>query len=277
MSSGTTTLIEALPKPSRGRALLTSVLMAVLALSACATLPADPVARAEVELLNDPLEPLNREVHAFNTELRRAIEPLRKATAAGTSLALVWTGVHNILVNLREPLVFANDLAQGRECAAGASLRRFMVNTTLGAGGLFDVAKIHGVEAHDNDLGQTFAIWGVPAGPYLMLPGFGPSDLRGATGIAAEYIINPIDAGLVRAGAAAVVWPVAGLDVLDQNFDAAPDLNKLERTSLDGYAALRSAYRQNQDKVLKDDNCPDVLRIPPLENSTARRTVDAQR
>ena len=269
--------MKVISKPSRRVAGLTMVMLTINAISACATLPADLNVKAEVELLNDPLEPVNRDVHAFNTEVRRALEPLREATAAGTPLAPFWTGLHNILVNLREPLVFANDLAQGKECAAGASLRRFMVNATLGIGGLFDVAKSHGVEAHDNDVGLTLAVWGVPAGPYVVLPGLGPSDLRGTAGIAAEHFIDPIDIGLVKAGASAVVWPVAGLDVLDQNFDAAPDLDKLERTSLDGYAALRSAYRQNQDKVLKDDNCPDVLRIPPLENSTARRTVDAQR
>lgn len=236
-------------------------LLSVLMLGACATLPGDPAARAEVEQLNDPFEPINREIYAFNTEVRHAFEPVRNATSGAGPVATVWSGVHNILVNLREPLIFANDLAQAKECAAGASLRRFMVNSTLGVGGLFDVAKTYGVAAHDNDLGTTLGVWGVPPGPYMMLPVIGPSDVRDSVGIAGEYFLDPVDIGFVRAGAARVIWPIAGLDIIDRNFDAAPDLDKLERTSLDGYAALRSAYRQSQTEVLRDDNCPDVLRV----------------
>ncbi len=232
----------------------------LLALSGCAALPSDPVARAEVERVNDPFEPINREIHAFNTVVRRALEPLRKSTNRGEPLAPIWTGIRNVLVNLREPLTFVNDLAQGRECAAGASLRRFMVNSTLGGGGIFDVAKAYGVEAHENDVGRTLAVWGLPDGPYLMLPVLGPSDLRGTAGIVAEYFVDPVDIGLSRAGASALTWPIVGLDVTDRHFESAPDLEKLERTSLDGYAALRSAYRQYQSEDLKDESCPDVLR-----------------
>lgn len=242
-------------------------LLLAMGLSACATLPTDPTARAEVELLNDPFEPINRDVYAFNTEVRHAFKPIQSALADGGPLAPIWTGVHNVLVNLREPLTFANDLAQGKECAAGASLRRFMVNSTLGVGGLFDVAKANGVEAHDNSIGQTLGVWGVSEGPYLMLPIIGPSDARDTAGMAAEYFVDPVDFGLTRVGASAAVWPLAGLDALDRGFEAAPDLDKLERTSLDGYAALRSAYRQDQAGAISNDNCPDVLRLPRSENS----------
>lgn len=231
----------------------------LFALSACAALPTDPTVRAEVELLNDPLEPMNREIYAFNTEVRRALEPLRKATASGEPLAPIWIGIRNVLINLREPLVFINDLAQGRECAAGASLRRFMVNSTLGVGGVFDVAKSYGIDAHDNDFGRTLAVFGIPDGPYLMLPVLGPADLRATAGIAAEYFADPVDIGLRRVGASAAGWSIAALDVTERNFEAAPDMEKLERTSLDGYAALRSAYRQYLAEDLKDDNCPAVL------------------
>lgn len=257
---------------SRAR-VFAAVLPALLALSACAALPSDPAARAEVELLNDPLEPMNREIYAFNTEVRRALEPLREATGRGQPLAPIWIGIHNVLVNLREPLIFANDLAQGRECSAGASLRRFMVNSTLGLGGIFDVAKAYGIEAHDNDVGRTLAVMGLPDGPYLMLPVLGPSDLRGTAGIAAEYFLDPVDVGLRRAGASAVTWPIVALDVTDRHFESAPDLEKLERTSLDSYAALRSAYRQYQLEDLKDESCHDVLRTSS-DASGARAATD---
>lgn len=246
-------------------------LPSLLALSACAALPSDPAARAEVELINDPLEPLNREIYGFNTEVRRALEPLRKATTPGEPLAPIWIGIRNVLVNLRQPLVFVNDLAQGRECAAGASLRRFMVNSTLGVGGIFDVAASYGIDAHDNDFGRTLAVFGIPDGPYLMLPILGPADLRATAGIAAEYFADPVDIGLRRVGASAAGWSIAALDVTERQFEAAPDLEKLERTSLDGYAALRSAYRQYLVEDLKDDNCPAVLQ--PISGTSSATDI----
>lgn len=245
------------------------MVLPIAVLAACASHSPGP--QAGVEEINDPLEPINREIYRFNTDVRRVLEPVRKATAAGGALAPIWLGIHNILSNLREPLVFANDLAQGRECAAGASLRRFMVNSTLGVGGIFDVAKSYGVDAHDNNVGRTLAAWGLPDGPYLVLPVLGPSDLRGTAGIAAEFVADPINIGLNSAGASAVQWPIAGLDVTDKNFEAAPDLEKLERTSLDGYAALRSAYRQYEAKELKGDACPEVLQT---DASASRGAAD---
>lgn len=242
---------------SRQIATVSMVLALMIGLPACGSLPDDP-ASAE---LNDPLESSNRRVYTMNKWLRQALGPVQGTVADGSAGAPVWGGVHNVLVNLREPLTFANDLAQGKECAAGASLRRFMVNSTLGVGGLFDVAKENGIAAHDNDLGLTLGVWGVPAGPYLMLPVLGPSDLRDTTGIAVEYVVDPVDIGLTRAGASAAVWPRAALDNLDRALDTAPELDKLERSSLDGYAALRSAYRQNQFKAMNDQNCPEVMQV----------------
>jgi phospholipid-binding lipoprotein MlaA len=245
------------PGVARKIAMLLGCAIACSILTACAGSSSAP--RAGLVGTEDPLESLNRSAYTFNKTLRTAIMPSEGGPSSG--LASAWLPVHNVLVNLREPLVFANDLAQGRECAAGASLRRFMVNSTLGVGGLFDVAKRNGIESHDNNFGQTLGVWGVPAGPYLVLPLLGPTDMRGAAGEAAEYFIDPVDIGLQRAGAASIIWPRAGLDVVDRHFEAAPDLAKLDRTSLDGYAALRSAYRQDQAESFRSSNCPEVLRI----------------
>ncbi len=244
---------------TRNIASLLGCVFACIGLTACADGLSNSPSRAGLVGTSDPFESVNRPAYSFNKTLRNAILPSDGGPSSGLSSA--WLPVHNVLVNLREPLVFANDLAQGRECAAGASLRRFMVNSTLGAGGLFDVAKRHGIEAHDNNFGQTLGVWGVPAGPYMVLPLLGPNDVRGIAGEATEYLIDPVDIGLQRAGAESVIWPRAGLDIADRQFDAAPDLAKLERTSLDGYAALRSAYRQDQAESFRNDNCPDVLRI----------------
>ncbi len=143
-----------------------------------------------------------------------------------------------------------------------------MVNSTLGIGGIFDVGKQFGIEAHDNDFGQTLAAWGLPPGPFLMLPVLGPSDLRGTTGTAVEYFADPVDIGFRSAGLLASTWPLGGMDVADREIDAASDLDSLERTSLDGYAALRSAYRQNLEHSIADDKCPNQLMVVGASGSS---------
>jgi len=238
---------------------LSCVVVGALALGACAVLPSDATALADAEQLNDPFEPVNRGIYAFNTEVRHTLSPL---VADAGIFTPVLVGVHNVLVNLREPLVFSNDLIQGRDCAAGASLRRFMVNSTIGLGGVLDVGKDLGIEAHENDFGQTLAVWGAPAGPFMMLPVLGPSDFRGTTGMVVEYFADPVDVGFRGAGLHGVGLPLTGMDLTDREIEVGDDLDKLDRTSLDGYAALRSAYRQNLDSSISDDRCPAVLRIP---------------
>ena len=174
----------------------------------------------------------------------------------------MWRGIHNFLVNLREPLTFVNDLAQGRDCAAGASLRRFMVNSTLGVAGIFDVARELGVEAHDNDFGQTLAVWGLPSGPYMVLPVLGPSDLRAVSGTAVEFFADPVDLAWQSAGLIQVALPIAGADFVDRQLTATDDLNPDDRKIADQYVALREAYRRNLAASVTDDKCTPTLRQP---------------
>jgi phospholipid-binding lipoprotein MlaA len=231
----------------------------VLTLGACATDLHETTAYVSGVETSDPFEPVNRRIFAFNTIVHRALGPA--ADGADTTSPLL-LAAHNFLVNLREPLVFTNDLLQGRECAAGASLRRFMVNSTLGVGGILDVGKDLGVTAHDNDFGQTLAVWGMPAGPYMMLPLVGASDLRGATGMAVEYFADPVDFGFRQAGIAEAILPTAGADAADRLLYGSSDFDHLRQNSLDEYAELRAAYRRDLDESIRDDKCPAVLRIP---------------
>lgn len=232
----------------------------LLLLSACATLPSDPVERAEVLKLNDPFEPVNRTVYEFNTALwSTVVAPVSLAYNSG-EFTPIRTVLNNFLVNLREPMVFANDVAQGKDCAAGATLRRFMVNSTLGVGGIFDVAKRNGIEAHDNDFGLTLGVWGVPEGPYLMLPVLGPSNARDVAGQAAEYFADPTDLVLSNQGWDTAIYVRSGLDTFQKQAEVQPDLVKLQRTSLDSYAALRSAYRQDQTEEINGEYCPEVMK-----------------
>jgi phospholipid-binding lipoprotein MlaA len=254
--------VDKVSRPATGASALGLLVLACLGLQACAP---DSHALSEVAELNDPFEQANRQVYAFNTTVRTTLTPV---VAGAAPLGPFWRGIHNVLVNLREPMVFANDLAQGRECAAGASLRRFMVNSTLGVGGILDVGKELGVEAHENDFGQTLAVWGMPSGPFLVIPALGPADARGVSGMAVEFAADPVDIGWRSLGLAEVSWPLTGMDIADRQIDSAGDLERLERSSLDGYAALRSAYRQNLEAAINDDKCPRVLSLSPLRNAS---------
>jgi phospholipid-binding lipoprotein MlaA len=231
----------------------------VLTLGACATNIPGTNAYQSGAQATDPFEPVNRRIFAFNTVVHRAVGSA--ADEADTTSPLL-LAAHNFLVNLREPLVFANDMLQGRECASGASLRRFMVNSTRGVGGIFDVAKDLGVDAHENDFGQTLAVWGVPAGPYMVLPLVGASDLRGTAGMAVEYFADPVDLGFLQAGMASAILPVAGADAADRLLYGGSDFDHLRQRSLDEYAYLREAYRRDLEESIRDEKCPPVLRIP---------------
>ena len=224
---------------------------------ACATLPDDPAERADVIALNDPFEPANRLAYSFNSEVARTILAPVAMAAQVPVLTPVRTVVSNFLQNLREPMTFVNDIAQGHECAAGSTLRRFMVNSTLGIGGIFDVAKTRGkLEAHDNDFGTTLGVWGLPAGPYLVLPVLGPTDARGVVGTAVEYYADPVDLVWTKNGGSDwVVYTRTVLDELDQQAKVLPALAVIEKTSLDPYAAVRSAYRENLADQMKGPGC----------------------
>ena len=104
----------------------------------------------------------------------------------------VQNGVHNFLHNLRSPIIFGNDLLQGELDRAGSTLARFAINSTVGIFGLYDFAAYVGIEKHNEDFGQTLAVWEVEQGPYLVLPIFGPSNPRDGVGKVADILIDPL-------------------------------------------------------------------------------------
>jgi phospholipid-binding lipoprotein MlaA len=134
---------------------------------------------------------------------------------------------------------------------AFVTAHRFMINSTVGIGGLFDVATEFGLDPHhEEDAGQTLAVWGIPSGPYLMLPFFGPSSFRDATGTAIDMFADPINWGPRLLGEAeigtALSYSGTGLGVLSGRAASLETLDEIERTSLDYYAAVRSLYRQRR-------------------------------
>lgn len=163
--------------------------LAALTLTACAT-PGEGSKSASG--VYDPLEGWNRNVFAFNEVVDKAtIEPVARAYRVATP-GLFRDGVHNFLTNLRQPVVFTNTVLQGNIDASGETVGRFLINSTLGVAGIFDVASSMGVAKHQEDFGQTLGVWGVHEGPFLMLPLLGPSNLRDAVGMGADSAFDPL-------------------------------------------------------------------------------------
>jgi phospholipid-binding lipoprotein MlaA len=216
-------------------------------LAGCATPPSDdPDALAAFEEANDPLEPMNRYFFELNYA---ADELLFKPLAGWYYVALpdfAQDGVRNALRNLRSPIVLANDLFQGETERAGITVGRFLVNSTLGLAGLFDVASEMGLEYHDEDFGQTMAVHGVGSGSYVVIPIIGPSTTRDAWGRVVDAFADPFNYaewGWMTARATATVLDKrsANMKILDDTY----------QTSLDPYATFRSLYLQKRDADIR--------------------------
>lgn len=222
----------------------------------CATPPpeTDAEARAEFEQLNDPLEPMNRSIFEFNQTLDRAVI---KPAAQGYRNVVPEFGrdrVGDFLSNLGAPVVFFNDMLQGEFDRAGTTLGRFVLNSTFGVLGIMDVAEPMGLEGHDEDFGQTLAVWGVPDGPYLMLPLLGPSNPRDGVGMAVDTVADPVGWWANGADADWVMPTRAAVDGIDTREQYLDILDDIERSSLDYYASIRSMYRQNRVKKISNQD-----------------------
>jgi len=234
---------------SKRSAVLLLLAASLAGLGACATRPPadDPDAVAEFRQNNDPIEPFNRGSFAVHQAIdRNVLAPVARGYRKVVP-APVRTGVRNVLANLRTPVILVNDILQGESRRAGETLGRFVVNSTLGVGGIFDVAGTRlGVRGHTEDYGQTFARWGIGEGPYLFVPVLGPSNPRDLTGFGAGIASDPLVWFGQGVAVDALTWSRAGATVVDTREDLLDPLDDLERTSLDPYATLRSAYRQRR-------------------------------
>ncbi|MEO0466318.1 MAG: VacJ family lipoprotein [Pseudomonadota bacterium] len=140
----------------------------------------------------DPFEPVNRGVFAFNEAADKAvIGPVAGAYEAATP-AVARKGVSNFLRNLSNPVIFVNNVLQGDADGAGNTAYRFTVNTVFGGLGLFDLAEGDGFPHRSEDFGQTLGVWGVPDGPFLVLPILGPSNLRDSVGSGVDTAFDPL-------------------------------------------------------------------------------------
>ena len=244
------------------RLVITAIL--ICGLNGCATRPpaSDTDALADYKETNDPLEPTNRAIYAFNNGLDTVI--LRPAARAYRFLipAPVRGGVHNVLSNLGTPVQLGNDILEGKPRRAGDTTMRFLINTTAGVVGVFDVATGWGYPDHDSDFGMTMALWGLPEGPFLFLPVFGPSDPRDAVGLGVNAAMDPFTWVGHGTAVRALDWSRFAMNGLDQRERHLDDVESIKNTALDPYATFRSLYRQHRRAQIEDARNDTRATIP---------------
>ncbi|MDR3658882.1 MAG: VacJ family lipoprotein, partial [Mycobacterium sp.] len=221
----------------------------LVGVAGCATPPpaSDPDAVAEFKQTNDPLEPTNRVMYTVNEGLdTMLIRPL----AIGYTWVVpeyVRGRIHNMLSNLNSPVLLANDMMQGKPRRAGDTLMRFVINSTVGLAGIFDVATDWGYPYHSADFGETLALWGVPDGPYLFLPILGPGNPRDSSGYGVDVALDPMTwVGINNNTVADIGYARYGLTLLDVRSGLFDTLDKATAQALDPYATVRSLYRQHR-------------------------------
>ncbi len=231
-------------------------------LSGCANTPSEPVMAGDIQI-HDPLENSNRTVFAFNNAVDKAvIHPVVKGYKKIVPEP-ARTGVDNVLRNLKSPVTFANQALQGDVKGAGTVLLRTVINTFVGLGGLFDVAGAEGLKYQPEDFGQTLATWGVGHGPYIVVPVIGPSSLRDYAGYAVDSYADPLRWYLFNTDHEEIYYGKIGADYLSLRASLIDVLEDLEKSSIDYYAATRSAYYQRREALVNDQDPETVQTAIP--------------
>ncbi|MGZ5077489.1 MAG: MlaA family lipoprotein [Methylobacter sp.] len=213
-------------------------------LGGCATTAKDP---------RDPFEGWNRGVQVFNDKLDDYLmKPLAKGYQWVTP-SFVDQGVTNFFSNVNDIGVTINDLFQCKLSQTGMDGARFIVNSTAGIAGFIDVASTLDLPKHNEDFDQTMGVWGIPSGPYLVLPFFGSSSPRGVGGLIGDAAMNPIsylDSGVISGS-------LFGLNAVDLRADNLTNVKVAREAAVDRYAFFKSAYFQQREYLIHDGNMPE--------------------
>lgn len=222
------------------------IVAALLVMTGCATTN---------QTAGDPLEGYNRAMYKFNDAVDTAvIKPVAKGYDAVVPDPIS-QGVSNFFSNLNDITVIINDLLQGKFYQAYKDTHRFVVNTTVGVGGIFDVASLSGLNKNNEDFGQTLGVWGADPGAYVVLPFFGPRNVRDTFGLIGDMFTDPVmyvegdDARLA----------LVGTRVVDTRANLLKAEKVLDEAALDEYSYVRDAYMQRRQNLVYDGN-------PPLED-----------
>jgi phospholipid-binding lipoprotein MlaA len=216
-------------------------------LAACATPSAESLAD------NDPWEDTNRDTFAFNMWVERHIAKPVVETYRDVVPEPARDGLHNAVTNLRAPVVLANDVLQGHPKKAVQTVARVLLNSTIGIGGLFDVAGRIGIPYHDNDFGITLGVAGAPEGSYLMLPILGAKPPRDLLGMGVDSVFDPFTWSRFP-GRHELLTARTGGNILDTADRTLDQIDEIERSSIDFYASTRSLYRQSRAAQIRGEN-----------------------
>jgi len=241
------------------------LVLASLLAAGCATAPGRTTNQ-------DPYEGFNRGVYKFNDTLdRAALKPIAKGYRKVTP-GFVRTGIGNVLSNLEYPGTFVNQFLQGKWVLGFRDTGRFLLNSTLGVAGIFDVATPLGLEKNDEDFGQTLAFWGVSSGPFINLPLLGPSSMRDAPARAFDWLTNPLQYAEIPWEAE---WGQRVIGVVHQRSELLPLDETLQRT-YDPYAFIRDAWTQQREFNVYDGSPPpetleDVMEEEGVEEAQPQK------
>ena len=228
---------------------------------------------------NDPLEFINRFTFAFNDALDTVLFQPAAATYRVILPKPVRNGIRNVLRNLNGPVILANDLLQLEWDRAGDTFMRFLINSTIGVAGIFDVAAEWGYEYHDEDFGQTLGSWGVGEGFYLVLPLLGPSSARDTVGIVVDSYMDPWsyvldyatklsddDITYIMIGRRGL----EGLDIRSRNIET---IESIKADAVEYYARIRTLYRQNRESEIRN-GAPEEIPVPGVSEQDWQRQVE---
>jgi phospholipid-binding lipoprotein MlaA len=248
-----------LKSPARRRvAALAAMLALSAALAGCASLP-----KGEKPDPRDRFERFNRSIYVFNTTADHLLlRPVARGYVKITP-APVRTSVHNFLDNLAYTKTIINDFLEGKWHDGGTDTARLVLNTTIGIGGLFDPASKAGLDRHHTDFGQTLGIWGVPSGPYLLLPILGPSTVRDAIGLLPdEYTTLPAYIRPVW-----IPWTIGAMYGVDVRVGLL-DEDKLIESAYDPYAFVRNVWLQRREYLIHGDTSGAPDEPPPSDDDS---------
>lgn len=202
--------------------------------------------------VSDPLEGYNRAMYSFNDALDTAIiKPVAKGydTVVPDPLS---HGVSNFFSNLNDITVIINDLLQGKFYQAYKDTHRFVLNTTVGVAGIFDVASLSGLTKNNEDFGQTLGVWGAEPGAYIVLPLFGPRNVRDSFGLIGDILTDPV----TYIDDDETYFAVAGTRLIDTRANLLKAEKVLDEAALDEYSYVRDAYMQRRQSLVYDGNPP---------------------
>lgn len=237
-----------MPGHAKQKLVCTLAVLALL-LGACAGNPQN--ARNAAASPVDPWEPMNRRIYRTNSTLDKySLKPIAKGYRRVLP-GVVRTGIDNFFVNLRGPWEVINNLLQGKGRDGLEGTGRFLVNSTFGIGGLFDVATVMGLDRHEEDFGQTLAVWGAPDGPYVMVPFFGPQTLRDALALPLDLFADPL-VWYRNSSVRDKLYVLRIINLRERYLDA----EHLLEDAYDPYVRLREAYLQNRRFEVYDGNPP---------------------